>query len=57
MINIISHTNLFSWRAGSQAHFPRLGGRKKNKNKNSMIFSRLPLLYRWNLKAYGGIIL
>jgi hypothetical protein len=44
------------WRAGSQAHFPRLGGRKKNKNilnvassiseqqeENSMIFPRLPL--------------
>jgi hypothetical protein len=28
------HTSLFSWIAGSQAHFPRLGGREKDKNKN-----------------------
>jgi hypothetical protein len=53
----LGHTNLFtgSWIAGSLAHLPRLGGRKKIKIKNvtsriseqqeeNMIFPRLPLL-------------
>jgi hypothetical protein len=45
------HTNLFTWIAGSPAHFPRLGGRKnttsgisEQQEENSMIFLRLSLL-------------
>jgi hypothetical protein len=55
MIYLLGNTNLFRWIAGSPAHFPRLVGREKNKNKNlasgiseqqeenSMIFPSLPL--------------